>query len=256
MTIPHNTVKHFPASFYEAVDLGWIDGWSIFRRFGRNPAIATNTDPEDVWATGGTRVEPSSATVISIASDNIADDGDPEGTGAHIVEVLYLDENYDQRTENVTLNGTTTVTTTGTAIRFIRAYVLSAGSGNANAGIITFTIDSQTQGTIQAGDNQTLITHYTVPAGFTAHLMHYTFTQSGGASNSDFRFYQRPDGGVWRVMDSQGLEATGSSSFTNQLVHGVSLPAKTDLKMVVESVTQTIAAAGTYELLLEPTDQG
>ena len=90
------------------------------------------------------------------------------GTGARTVKITYLDQNgAGPFTEIVTLNGTTAVNTTATNICYIEQMeVVTAGSGGANAGIITIrTLAAVTIGTIAAGDNQTFWCHHYVPAG-------------------------------------------------------------------------------------------
>ena len=75
---------------------------------------------------------------IDIVSADTADDGAPAGTGAQVVAVTYLDANFNQATQNVTMNGTTEVELTEQNITFIqKAEITSAGSGLASAGAIT-----------------------------------------------------------------------------------------------------------------------
>jgi len=238
--------------FLRAVSLGLVEGYSLFRRFGRNPQITTSTDPEDIWAVGGTITYPTTAAAVAIVSSD-ADDTSG-GSGARTLSITYLDASYVAQTETVTLSGTTPVTTAGSAIRVIRAFVATAGASGGNEGTITMTIGGDTQAAITVvsgvGQNQTQISHYTVPDGKTAHLLDYVFTQNGGNSNTLVAFVHRPEGGVWRPVDNPGLEASGTSSYEQTDVLGVSFPEHTDLKGVVQTVTSTVAISMTYELLL------
>lgn len=106
--------------------------------------------------------------IISASANDTA-----AGTGARTVKITYLDQTgAGPFTETVTMNGTTPVTTTNTNICFIeKMEVITVGSGNSNAGIITLrTIADATIGTIAAGDNITLWSHHYVPTGKTCNI--------------------------------------------------------------------------------------
>ena len=75
--------------------------------------------------------------------------------------VSGLDANYDEVSEAFTLNGSGTYTTTQTFLRVFRAYVTGS---TAPAGNITIS-NGSTYAQITAGENQTLMAVYTVPAG-------------------------------------------------------------------------------------------
>lgn len=74
---------------------------------GANNAVATA-----VW------VPPTEARVHAIVSSSTDDDGNPtSNTGAHTVLVEGLDENWEEISETVTLNGTSAVNTVNSYIR-------------------------------------------------------------------------------------------------------------------------------------------
>lgn len=89
------------------------------------------------------------AYYLDITSSSAADDGAPAGTGAQIIRILGLDASYNRIYEDVTLNGTTIVTTTKKFLRVISAYVKAAGTGLVNAGDI-YIIKTGTGGTYTA----------------------------------------------------------------------------------------------------------
>ena len=231
-----------------AASRGQVSGLSVFRRFGQNTDVDTAA-AEDIEAGGGTITLPSAATAVTVTSDDAADSA--AGTGARTVTVTYLDANHAEQTETVTMNGTSNVDTTGTAIRFVRASVATAGSGGENAGALTLTVDGNVQATIPAGVNQTLTTHYTIPADMAGSLLRYNIQQSG-TSDSEVQMQQRTEGGVWRPVEVIRFESAGSTSAHVQVL-GVEFAAKTDIRMRVVSVTaNNIQFAASYELLMYP----
>jgi len=97
--------------------------------------------------------------------------------GAWSVMIYGLDENYEEITETVLLEGTTAVTTTQEFIRVYRAIVLTSGTNSAtvdaNVGTITIAPETTTtsvQAKILPHIGQTLMCVYTVPAGKSAYV--------------------------------------------------------------------------------------
>src|SRR5210317_1067052 len=81
-----------PDVFKIAVALGQVPNYEAFRKFGMNDVIASGT--QDMWPSASVRTNPTSAGVCTVQSTDVADDGDPAGTGAWTVTVQGLDENY------------------------------------------------------------------------------------------------------------------------------------------------------------------
>lgn len=137
-------------------------------KFGYNSSIGATV--EDVWSQGGVLSFLSAAETMDIVSTDAADTA--AGTGARTINVFGLDGNYMPISENVTLNGTTPVTTTNAFMRINRMRLDTTGSGNVNAGSITATAStaSTVQGNMNVGLGTTFKTQYTVPAGFYAFI--------------------------------------------------------------------------------------
>lgn len=110
----------------------------------------------------------------SIASSSANDTA--AGTGARTVSIIYYDQNgAGPYTEIVTMNGTSYINTVNTNICFIeKMEVVTAGSGGANAGILTLKASTggagATIGTIGSSDNQTFWAHHYIPTGKTANI--------------------------------------------------------------------------------------
>lgn len=120
-----------------------------------------------------TYTEQTSNAQRSIVSANANDTA--AGTGARTVLLTYLNAAGTLATETLTLNGTTPVNTVSTTICYIENIkVLTAGSGGANAGIITLKAATAGGGatiwTIATGDNQTFGAHHYVPVSKTCNI--------------------------------------------------------------------------------------
>ena len=162
--------ESYPPFKYQ-VALGLVPGFSSFRKFGYNADIDTGT--EDVWSAGGVKVWPTSAGVATVVSTSTADDASPAGTGAWTVRFEGLDSSFNEITEDFTLDGTTPVVGTKSFYRIHRGYVLTAGTGQVNAGQITATVGGNVQSAIPIAVGQSQQCHYTVPAGYTLLIDEY-----------------------------------------------------------------------------------
>lgn len=163
---------------------GLFSNVSHVHKFGFNPDVDSNSDPETVWSAGGLYPWSSLATTQTLycLSTSASDTMD--------LEIQGLDENYALQTETVTLTGTTAVTTTNT---FIRVFRMSAAG---NVGTVTARVTSAS-GTvvaqIDAGKGQTLMAVYTIPAGHYGLLLCGDFAVQKG-EDAQVQFFQRPDG--------------------------------------------------------------
>ncbi len=122
--------------FYAEVSLSNISGWvrQIFKGF-----VASPTPPAYIW-TGGTftwRNTPTAAEVLSSSASDTA-----AGTGARTILVSGVGPLFAPTSETVTLNGTSVVALVNQYIHINNVKVVTAGSGQTNAGNITVRIAS------------------------------------------------------------------------------------------------------------------
>ena len=108
---------------------------------------------------------------LDVVSASAADDDG--STGATAIRVTYLDEEFNQYTEDVTMNGTTEVEMTEQTISFVqKAEVISSGTGLAAAGVIT--IADVTGGGVHAiitdGQKESGNCTWKIPAGHTGYI--------------------------------------------------------------------------------------
>jgi len=152
-----------------------VSGTDYISKFGYNSSVGTTEEP--IWAESGVNYTyPTEATAMTASSSNANDTS--AGSGARTIFVEGLDANYLKISETVVLNGQTGVALANSYLRVYRCYVLSAGSGGKNAGIIyigygdiTTGKPATVQASIVAGVNQTLQAIYTIPANKTGYVV-------------------------------------------------------------------------------------
>ena len=233
--------------FDVAVAMGHIPNWEAVRKFGTNSTVGTSGF-EDMWEPGTVRSLPAAAAVASVSSSSAADDGDPEGTGAHTLLVSGLDANYLEVSETVTLNGVSAVTTTQTFLRIDRAYITKVGSGGTNAGNISISVGGALQAYITAAEGQTAQAMYTVPANKLFVLTFYNVGIGRIAGSSDCNIE-----GQIRLWNAERGEYEGWRAISNLYVYNgqehqntksvTVLPPKADMRAQVKSSAATQAHA-------------
>lgn len=241
-------------SFQHRVGLGDAAGWTINTKFGNNPDIDTATAPEDIWNGGGTYTgQPTggSAETVDVYSDDVSDTA--AGTGARTIRIEGLDENWAAQTEDITMNGTTPVTSTGQWFRVFRAYVLTAGSSEANEGTITVEHTTTSANVfVQMSElaGQTLICAFTVPANMEVLIWEAaaSMSRSGGLDGSGHvSLRTRGFEGAWTARRYSQLTTQGASPII--MGGGILLSEKTDVKVRVEDVSDNntaVSASLTY----------
>jgi hypothetical protein len=134
----------------------------VIRYFGNK----TTTASSEVLV-GSTYTEQASQAQRSLVSSSAQDKNSPPGSGARIVRIEYLNSNYDFFTEDVALNGTSSVNTVATDIRFIQSMYVIAGTVAAG----TITLKSSTGGggsdvcVISSSTESAFLCHYYCPNG-------------------------------------------------------------------------------------------
>jgi hypothetical protein len=138
---------------------GQISYHSVRNIFGTATAIGTSY--RTPWELANTNDLPliSAASQLDIASSAVGDT-------TQIVRIVGLDANYDEIAENISLNGTTTVTTTN-SYKAINDFVTI--SGNCT-GDVTAKIGATVYAQITAGTGRNQAAIFTVPAGHSFYL--------------------------------------------------------------------------------------
>lgn len=143
---------------------------SLVQPYADNATVGTSF--ETISNTNADQVLPviAGADIDVVSADAADDDG---STGATAVRVTYLDDNFNQYTQDVTMNGTTEVEMTEQNISFIqKAEVISSGTGLAAAGAITIAdvTGGGVHAVIDAGSKESGNCTWKIPAGHTGYV--------------------------------------------------------------------------------------
>lgn len=240
MAIPSSITRFGKTEpFYLQVARGQIENHKHVFKFGFNGDI--NGTEETIWDAGGTYTYPSSALAMTVTTDA----GTPANDNGVKVTVAGLDENYNEVSEEVTLAGSGTATTTQTFLRVFRAFV--SGS-QAPTGNLNITNGGTTYARITLGQNQTLMSVWTVPAGYTAYFLAGSISL-GTANNNQYltaRLIARLSGGVFRTQQKVTLD---SGSFQQEYLIPLEFPEKTDIEARAVSSGSNNAVAATFDII-------
>ena len=240
---------------------------SLVQPYADNATVGTSF--ETITNTNADQVLPVIAGAdIDVVSGSAADDDG--STGATAVRVTYLDDNFNQYTQDVTMNGTTEVEMTEQNISFIqKAEVISSGTGLAAAGAITIAdvTGGGVHAVIDAGSKESGNCTWKVPAGHTGYVHGFWYdvdavaagvgtaeialqvahAESSGVANSE----------TWRTVakvtvvenDNDIVSATGgnqnnngSFSFPGNIPFVV--PAKSMVRLAAKSPAAVAVTAG------------
>lgn len=217
---------------------GLVQGEYIISKFAYNPGIDTASVPEDIWNGGGTYTgfPTTAAETFEVASNDANDTS--AGTGARTVRFFYYDDDCNMFDSSgnflffdVTLNGTTYVTSGVTGMRIWSGKVLTSGSGETNAGDITCRWNSTTSvifAVMPAGFGQTQISNFTIPEGYRGYLKSYASEMLDTSANEaqmairvrDF------DSNTFRLTSPFAI--TTARDFSRNLYGGIEMAEKTD----------------------------
>ena len=131
---------------------------------------------------------------MEVVSTSTDDDGNPVGTGARTVELIYLTNTFVEKTEIITLNGVTPVLTVATDIFRVNTFrVKTTGTGLANAGDIDIRniADTPIYSRIATGINRAVNCIFTVPKGKSLYIYNVLFSAGSNVAGRPVRFITR-----------------------------------------------------------------
>jgi len=165
-----NNAKNFIHKF------GSVKG--ISGSVSQNQPYAICDQSSDVAVANGKYIFPDDAgeSLTIVSSDN---------TDVQEILVIGLNEHFEEKQEEVTLTGTTPLALSGKWSRVFRAYNNGASDLVGNVSIKG---SVNTYAKILAGNNQTLMALYTIPADCVGYLLKYTITAQNTGSSSAIGF--------------------------------------------------------------------
>lgn len=223
------------------VQRGFIEGHFAVQKFGFCTSVGAAETA--IWNGGGGYTYPVSAGPVTM----VATSG--TNTTSNIL-IQGLDENYNLQQETLTLNATTTVTSAESYIRIFRTQT----TNDVNVGEkINFYLDGNINAVQDPDENQTLMSLYTVPAGYEAYLNQINIS-SGTVSNNQFlrvRVKERNFDGVLQTKAKYTL----SSSFIEEIYpYPIVLDEKSDIQITAESSNNSNEVAAIFSILLVKKD--
>jgi hypothetical protein len=222
-------------NYYLEIAKGNITGHTYVHKFGEAPDFDTGDGFVTIWdgADDGNTdamvyTYSATADIGLLSSSNVGD--------TQTVEIQGLLDDGTLSTQTFTLNGQTDVDLSATGTNFERVFRLKNTGATDFAGDVYLRTDGSGQASgvpstantvrlkCKAGENQTLMSIYTVPTGKTAYLDSF-YSSTRGANRSatyDIHLVARPSGGVFQLKNSQEL----SDSATNRWQHKYLVPEK------------------------------
>jgi len=172
------------------VAAGKVNGYSIMKGLGEYESGNVDADGEDVcrWEDVGALprlpTPSTSGEQMTLVSSN---NNDKNGSnGVDTVRICYIDTHYEEQTEDIALNGTSTVDTVATDIIFINdMYSTIVGSNEVSRGnIVIYQKGGSATDTIYnfivKGGNKSLVPHRMVPDGFKLVLKGWNCSEAQG----------------------------------------------------------------------------
>ena len=141
-----------------------VSGYETITIEGENMSIASLA-PSDIWSHTGELQYLSIAETMNISS-TVAEDT-IAGIGMRTILISGLDDNYNQISETVEMNGTTDVLTNNAYLRVYSITGVDSGAELKNVGIISVISSSSVtvQSIMPVGMSVSKNSHFTVPAG-------------------------------------------------------------------------------------------
>ena len=221
MAIP-SSISRFGKTepFYLQLARGQIENHKHIFKFGFNPDI--NGTEETIWDVGGIYAYPVSAVTMTATTTA----GVPATDNGVKITIQGLDADYNEVSQEVTLAGSGTATTTQTFLCVFRAFVSGSQAPTASVNI---TNGGTTYARVTLNDNQTLMAVWTVPAGYTAYIIKGNIG-TGTANNNQYivsRLVFRELGGVFRTQAKVTIQE-GEIAFDFEVP--IAFPEKTDIE--------------------------
>jgi len=233
-------------------------GYDVVDKFGESAEISKD-ETEPIWDMGGAYTFTTTAQEFHISSS--------EDTDTQEIEVQGLDENFAAQTVTQALAGNTETVIGNSSVLWMRVFrAKNIGSVDLAGDCYIYEDDDVTAGVpqtqtkirakVSAGQNQTLMAIYTIPAGKQGWLRAWSASihpvATPGSREADIRLYVRPFGQVFHVKRTRGVSNPGSSLFDADISipsPGISpISEKSDIKMEAHVIGKAGHVSGGFQL--------
>ena len=243
---PSNTLEPFSSELFAVrVVAGEVPGLELMDKFAENLDVGMTY--EHLWDGSGSLNYLTSPETLTLVSDDAEDAAG--GDGARTVQIQGLNGSFDRIGETVILNGLAGVVTTLTYQRVYRMVVLTAGVLGPNVGTLNLnSAASGAQAVMAPTEGSTLMSHFTIPRGFTG-IMRHLYLNTGKNDDADGRLRtSEPAGGPFRTRIK--LRSSQNDLF-HPLNYGLVIKEMSDIVLEVKTSTGGFIVVGGYQLLLK-----
>ena len=240
------------SEFYLDVAKGLIAGHSLKSKFGRNPEVG-KTGNHTIWNSGGayTGFDAVDAQTVTVTSSSTEDGAGL--TGLYTVRLFGLDVNGLPQTEDITMNGVTSVVSILSYLRMDTAKGITAGTDGHNVGDITIRQSVSTEvifAVMPATYNTTMIAAYTIPADKVGYLISQKAAIANKqAASVDMRIRMRQQGGLFATQAEAALNSEGTSFIEQEFKIPKRIEPMTDM-FIEGTASSTVAVAAFFDILL------
>jgi len=238
-----------PENIYLLAAAGKIERAFTVHNSGFNPSVGTT--PQTIWDDGGLYPWIGSASHLTINSTDINDKAG--GTGAQTLYLQGIDANYNLIDEVVKLKGTQPILSSLSYKTIHRMSVPSLFNKNGipvqneAQGTITAKVNNIIRAKIIKGNNNALMSIFTVPANYKAFMISMC-CGVGKGKEATIQIFTRVYGGVFRMTQPSYLYQTESRRpFTVPMP--INEKTDVDIRAFVDS-TPTIGVGVSFDLLV------
>lgn len=210
-------------------------------KFGAVPSMTVNTSGT-IWDKNDTYY-PWEAFDSAGAGPMLAKQVDADDNGKS-VNIFGLNENFEEQSAEITVSSSQTTPIPGNWSRVFRAYV-SNGS-ETNIGNIDLTKEGIDVLRINAGQGQSLMAVYTVPAGWCAYIMKGVSSIQKGGDATVFMYVRYGGIGAWRV----GHTFEVSDNYQYEFYTPIPIPEKTDIDLRADVRTNNARITAAWDMIL------
>ena len=231
---------------------GSLTGYSYLHKFGNAPDFDTTDGVVTIWDganDGGINaMDYTYSATTDIDSLSSSNNGDTQS-----IEIQGLDSSYAVVTQTVVLTGQTRKALTTSLIRVFR--MKNVGTTDIAGTLYCYVNTAITAGVpndatkvravITNGNNQTLMSVYTIPSGKSGYLRSWYATTGGASKTSQYivDLFARPFGQVFQLKHRSSISDTGTSYINHEYVEPEMFSEKTDIEMRVQATAVGATAA-------------
>lgn len=235
--------QYYPTEITELnIARGLVKGTSFVHRVGAVPSMATS-NTGTVWDVNNT-IYPWSE--FDTANTLVVDCADPGDVGKQVT-VVGLDEDYNALTETISLDTQTGNDSVNVFKRIFNAYFVN-GVSVLNADAINIKLNGTIVAKINADVGETLMSVYTIPAGYKGYLLQGTASNAPGDIGTGDFYLRYFDENNFRI--GHAFEVSGSQ-YLYKFSVPIEIPEKTDLDVRVSTGTSNKSRiTASYDILL------